>query len=1460
MVLSSYANVYSIPDYSDWSNGTYSGTNKSSGINITANMLHVELSEILINPGFETCTANEPSNWSTSNTSYTRCGTDAKYSGTYGAAVSDAQYIYQSISATSGTSYTFSVRTRKVVSSYGVMLIGTTIGGSEIAAVSNTSTNWTLLSYTYVSPSNQTIYMSLKGDSTVTGDEHYFDGASIVQNTSIWTSPDVDLGYSTSISAVKWYGDETATAYWDTNTSGAKQIEIKCATTQAGLTSASYVAVSYNTDPGCDTIQWVKIKVTGQLTTTQDSLKRPHLWGIDVIYSDPPDWTGRTCTSKKQLHVDNNDESVLASGWVVGVLPGLFDISIATPSQISVARYTGTWTELDRTIRGKTIQFKTQANIAAWSTDTSYWLYYGCTTGSPLSAIGNIYAFSDNFDDNLFSDSNWIRKALDLQYGDEFNDGTLDTNLSVYTVGGGSVTEITGETENFTSSIPSTFTSVVAGGQTAAATGGVARLTIPATTESIDDAGIIYRNEQSYRRYFFEPVTVSVKGYINDMGDGSTVYFLGMWEGAPAISTTANFNIKNILSVGVVRSGTTYKWEIKYKSAQSGSYGYWNGTEWLSNASGTTYGTVSTATWYKVKLIFDEYTVKVRLEDNVGALIEETDPIGIFWLGAADWANNQLYYWWGEPLNDAGWAKLDSDDFDINWGQMKITESAEADVATVTYKTSDGSGRWTDMIANVRVNAISTYDNPTYGGFMTVLGLYEATGSQISPGCTSGANERFAIRHHRSGANYYTRIIYFDTACTQYFWNGSSWTTTASSVSSGVVPERHFGYRIECTNADGCRGIVTGADGTWSSVGVTTFVPWSTMQNDAGIADANNWKVGTGENHASLFYGTMYVDHFRVYKTVTTGAVEQNQRIELTATGKYGASWVQRATGSSTARRLYAKLTTGAASNQKYRIGLAWDNKHTDTHVRWVAWADFTTGSDKVVMGKKIGATEGSYLHDGVAAMTEALAISTAYEIEFWHKNTTVYVKVYKTSDNSLVFSQPFANGDYAYVGNDSLTIYPTIMVWNDNNALSSVAYFDDYGEATMLLPAAMVNPFTRTNRVGVRHSIDDAGRIWYARDTRIFYSNDGMMENDVQVFDFGDAATFNNPKHVHWIWISKDYGAGQYLMIGTREGDGKFYISKNCNLDPTSDLCDTTAEWTEFNYNTITAGITGCSPRPLDVQGGTYVEALLVACYGYPSDTKEHVLRSTNWRDNATPTWTHSLLSNVTGVMHTHQIEEHRNTHVLYTSSHIPRSYKSTDGGQNWTTVFDKLLLFRGSSISTSTALIIIADSEQWNIINTSISGTGTEERDNMRNRYGIICYYCNIDLPRFTNTWDENSSKIYSIGMVWPGNPGSPDSVSGLVSSDNNGTSWDKVYDFSKGYDTGLGTVKRALGWVSVNKSSLYEVYFESGIHNVLNDVNQFMYGTKKSNLTLKMARTTPIKYYWERMEKWNDSFFGN
>ena len=73
-------------------------------------------------------------------------------------------------------------------------------------------------------------------------------------------------------------------------------------------------------------------------------------------------------------------------------------------------------------------------------------------------------------------------------------------------------------------------------------------------------------------------------------------------------------------------------------------------------------------------------------------------------------------------------------------------------------------------------------------------------------------------------------------------------------------------------------------------------------------------------------------------------------------------------------------------------------------------------------------------------------------------------------------------------------------------------------------------------------------------------------------------------------------------------------------------------------------------------------------------------------------------------------------------------------------------------------------------------------------------------------------------------------------------------------------LGHVKHIKGWVSYSRDSLYEVFYESGIHTALDTINQWMYGTKKSNFTVKTGRATPVKYKWERMELWNDRFLGN
>jgi outer membrane protein assembly factor BamB len=73
-------------------------------------------------------------------------------------------------------------------------------------------------------------------------------------------------------------------------------------------------------------------------------------------------------------------------------------------NDLRIARFSAnTWTELDRQIlncntANTTVWFKLQANIAASSTDTSYYLNYGSSTAAAGPAnLNNVYLFYDNF-------------------------------------------------------------------------------------------------------------------------------------------------------------------------------------------------------------------------------------------------------------------------------------------------------------------------------------------------------------------------------------------------------------------------------------------------------------------------------------------------------------------------------------------------------------------------------------------------------------------------------------------------------------------------------------------------------------------------------------------------------------------------------------------------------------------------------------------------------------------------------------------------------------------------------------------------------------------------------------------------------------------------------------------------------------------------------------------------------
>lgn len=1439
MVISGYANTYSIPEYSDWSTGTYTDTRNSYTAAIKANMLHIISSNVsILNSDFEsTCAEGDiPPNWTLSAPG--GCTLSGTISGVRSAYTNISGYMYQSVTLVSGQNYVLQALYAAGNNEPAKIRIGSAAGNGGTTYCSATGTTSGTLSCSFTSSTTSAI-ISLIADSAAS-DWRVFDNIILATRKGTWESEDIDLGYSTSVSAIKWYGDETATAYWDTDTSGAKQIEIKCATTQGGLTSESYVVVSNSADPGCDTIRWVKVKVTGQLTTAQDSRIRPHLWGIDIIYDDPTAWTTRTGCTAKQLRIDNNSNAAtLTSGWVMDYLPGVSDISVATPTNISVTRYSaGTWTELDRMVRGKTINFKTQADINTWRSDQSYWLQYGCSSGTPSSNGSNIYSFFDNFDDDLFSAS-WTRGMLSLQVGEEFTGGGIDVAFTSSVAGSGTVTEATGDTEAFSgASLPSTFTAVVAGSQTSTVSSGKSHLV---GADSTDDAGVIYRNEQGYRRQWYEPVTVKATASLEALNDNGIAYLLGLYDGTPANTTLATFNTKRIISVGITRSGAAYQWQIAY-TGYAGDIVYWSGGSWITKHP-VGFGSVSLSTNYIIRLIMDEYTWKVRISDSADTLIEETDPVAIFWaqFDSFSTGGNLVYYFWGEPLTDTNWANIDMDEFVIDWGIAILDSPANADNATLSAQISDGSGRWTDIMIENRISPVTIGS----GTFYRTIGLYESTDSMPGQGCSS--EERFIGNMYNNAGTYTIRWFYCDTGGTQYFWNGSSWVAAVADLTDGAPAlYKHNRWQIICTNSAGCKGVTYGADDT--KVIETTAVAWSTLKNDGGISDANNWRVFVGENNAA-YSGKVYVDHFRVHKTGTTGVVEQNNRLELTATGKYGTAYAQKAATTTTNRRFYTKVTTGAVDGQRFKIGLANGTDMLDATFRWVEWAEFEVGSSQALMGAKISTGSNAYPLMGLGKVTENIAQSTTYEVEWWQIDATVYFKMYKTSNNTLIFSQTFGWNDYDWQGHNTTALYPTVMLWNDNDGATGTFYIDDWGEATMRVPMAYVYPFQRTNMVGIKHSIDDGGRVWYSRDTRLFYSED-EMDTETQVVDFSTVLSDSN--NIEWVWTTRNSGR---LMIGTI-ATNKFYISQNCSLVPADgDPCDEAGEWITVNFGTYVAGLTGCTGRPMDIQGGTYVDVWLATCYGDPSDDKGHILRSTNFGSS----WVEAFDDTSTGTLHTHHVVEHKNTHYVYSGTHLPGMYKSIDGGDTWTKSMQKNIIMRDSSIPTSTVVILPDDDAYLNSLSRSISGSGSEELTNYEVNWGQICFRCNWDEMWYGVTWDQNNSKVIGSGHVdgldSAGGYRYDYGVHGLVYSDNNGQSYEFLYDTSYGME-GVDQHWNFTGWISISKPSLYSVFLENGTHWGTTAIN---YSIKRSNFTPKWGRVVPVKLKLEFMNPFGDVFMG-
>lgn len=220
----------------------------------------------------------------------------------------------------------------------------------------------------------------------------------IFASTGTYTTPNIQLPNPGSVTKVKWAEDEnTGTAIEYTN--GQGDARIKCASTEGGLAGASWNTVTNGGNPSAScgaTTQWVKLEYTFSST---NRFRSPYLYGVELTTD-----VATPCAAgfkTRQLFLDNNEE--IATSGLVTFKPAALNItpSLSNWNDLRIFRKKdGTAAELDRTVSGDEIHFKTQASIDAYAQDASYYLCYGYSSaGAPPANEANVYSSVDNFTD-----------------------------------------------------------------------------------------------------------------------------------------------------------------------------------------------------------------------------------------------------------------------------------------------------------------------------------------------------------------------------------------------------------------------------------------------------------------------------------------------------------------------------------------------------------------------------------------------------------------------------------------------------------------------------------------------------------------------------------------------------------------------------------------------------------------------------------------------------------------------------------------------------------------------------------------------------------------------------------------------------------------------------------------------------------------------------------------------------
>jgi hypothetical protein len=284
--------------------------------------------------------------------------------------------------------------------------------------------------------------------------------------------------------------------------------------------------------------------------------------------------------------------------------------SLATGADVRLVHWNGSaWTELDRTLDplsswnnvSTQIWFALVDPIAVSSTDNNYYIYYGnAAASSPPEAWANVF-----------------------MVGDDFDDGSLTSDLAVSTAGTANISETSGEAF------------------------------IDLGTEETTDAGVIVGKSQlpSDNQFAIMHKTKLVSG-----GGISNpeVKNIGIQEsvGQATVDTSANENPRRRI-IDFTRVSTQAQ---VYYFDSPGSANYWDGAAWQTGNG--FWGNLSLDTYYIHELISDGTDWYVRISDAGGTEIEVTTPI--LWSNTYD-TGNPFWFYWGEIYTDFYYGDQKSD-------------------------------------------------------------------------------------------------------------------------------------------------------------------------------------------------------------------------------------------------------------------------------------------------------------------------------------------------------------------------------------------------------------------------------------------------------------------------------------------------------------------------------------------------------------------------------------------------------------------------------------------------------------------------------------------------------------------------------------------------------------------------------------------------------------------------------